>query len=152
MHDFQDHFENVNMLCWSLFSWKHCIIKQLLYSVLVISGIIKVSVSVISLGVRLGWWHLPRINLIIPDITKTSSNTCSLSACNPWVFIICFVCYTDLHKGGSGDVTTVISWAFDAWRTFTRCSIDTSLFSRRLWWTEAVKKHLKESFLVFSNS
>ena len=37
----------------SLFSIKQCIIKQLLDSVFVISGIIKVSVSVISLSLRL---------------------------------------------------------------------------------------------------
>ena len=37
----------------SLFSSKQCIIKQLLDSVFVISGIIKVSVSVISLSLRL---------------------------------------------------------------------------------------------------
>ena len=38
----------------SLFSSKQCIIKQLLDSVFVISGIIKVSVSVITTK-RLGW-------------------------------------------------------------------------------------------------
>ena len=59
----------------SLFSSKQCIIKQLLDLVFVISGIIKVSVSVISLSLR------PRLitlasTLIIPDITKTSSNNC----------------------------------------------------------------------------
>ena len=37
----------------SLFSSKQCIIKQLLHSVFVISGIIKVSVSVISLSLQL---------------------------------------------------------------------------------------------------
>ena len=53
----------------SLFSLKQCIIKQfyLLDSVFVISGIIKVSVSVILTS-----------TLIIPDITKTSSNNCLL--------------------------------------------------------------------------
>ena len=45
-----------------------CIIKQLLDSVFVISGIIKVSVSVIS--------RSRTSTLIIPDITKTSSNNC----------------------------------------------------------------------------
>ena len=50
-----------------------CIIKQLLDSVFVISGIIKVSVSVISLSLRLRLITLTS-TLIIPDITKTSSN------------------------------------------------------------------------------
>ena len=53
-----------------------CIIKQLLDSVFVISGIIKVSVSVISLSLRLRLTS----TLIIPDITKTSSNNCLISA------------------------------------------------------------------------
>ena len=52
-----------------------CIIKQLLDSVFVISGIIKVSVSVISLSLRLQLITLTS-TLIIPDITKTSSNNC----------------------------------------------------------------------------
>ena len=59
----------------SLFSSKQCIIKQLLHSVFVISGIIKVSVSVISLSLRLRLITLTS-TLIIPDITKTSSNSC----------------------------------------------------------------------------
>ena len=46
-----------------------CIIKQLLDSVFVISGIIKVSVSVISLSLRLRLITLAS-TLIIPDITK----------------------------------------------------------------------------------
>ena len=54
---------------------KQCIIKQLLDSVFVISGIIKVSVSVISLDLRLRRITLTS-TLIIPDITKTSSNNC----------------------------------------------------------------------------
>ena len=49
-----------------------CIITQLLDSVFVISGIIKVSISVISLSRTL------TSTLIIPDITKTSSNNCLL--------------------------------------------------------------------------
>ena len=61
----------------SLFSSKQCIIKQLLDSVFVISGIIKVSVSVISLSLRLRLITLTS-TLIIPDITKTSSNNCLL--------------------------------------------------------------------------
>ena len=59
----------------SLFSSKQCIIKQLLDSVFVISGIIKVSVSVISRSRRLRLITLTS-TLIIPDITKTSSNNC----------------------------------------------------------------------------
>ena len=63
----------------SLFSSKQCIIKQVLDSVFVISGKIKVSVSVISLSLRLRL-ITPTSTLIIPDITKTSSNNCLLSA------------------------------------------------------------------------
>ena len=57
----------------SLFSLKQCIIKQLLDSGFVISGIIKV--SVISRSRRLRLITLTS-TLIIPDITKTSSNNC----------------------------------------------------------------------------
>ena len=58
-----------------LFPLKQCKIKQLLDSVFVIFGIIKVSVSVICLSLR------PRAitltsTLIISDITKTASNNC----------------------------------------------------------------------------
>ena len=49
--------------------------KQKLNSVFVISGIIKVSASVISLGLRPQLITLAS-SLIIPDITKTSSNYC----------------------------------------------------------------------------
>ena len=59
----------------SLLSSKQCIIKQLLDSAFVISGIIKVSVSVISLSLPLRLITLTS-TLIIPDITKTSSNNC----------------------------------------------------------------------------
>ena len=52
-----------------------CIIKQLLDSVFVISIIIKVSVRVISLSLRLRL-ITPTSTLIIQDITKTSSNKC----------------------------------------------------------------------------
>ena len=55
-----------------------CIIKQLLDSVFVISRIIKVSVRVISLSLRLRL-ITPTSTLIILDITKTSSNNCLLS-------------------------------------------------------------------------
>ena len=55
--------------------FKQCIIKQLLDEVFVISRIIKVSVSVISLSLRLRLITLTS-TLIIPDITKTSSNNC----------------------------------------------------------------------------
>ena len=64
---------------FSLFSSKQRIIKQLLDSVFVISGIIKVSVSVISLSLQLRLITLTS-TLIIPDITKTSSNNCLLSS------------------------------------------------------------------------
>ena len=50
-----------------------CIIKQLSDSVFVISRIVKVSVRVISLSLRL---IIPTSTLIILDITKTSSNNC----------------------------------------------------------------------------
>ena len=49
--------------------------KQLLDEVFVISGIIKVEVSVISLSLRLRLITLTE-TLIIPDITKTESNNC----------------------------------------------------------------------------
>ena len=49
--------------------------KQLLDEVLVISGIIKVEVSVISRSRRLRLITLTE-TLIIPDITKTESNNC----------------------------------------------------------------------------
>ena len=52
-----------------------CIIKQLLDSVFVISRIIKVSVRVISLSLRLRL-ITPTSTLIILDITKTSSSNC----------------------------------------------------------------------------
>ena len=67
----------------SLFALKQCIIKQLLDSVFVISGIIKVSVSVISL--RLGLITLTS-TLIIPHITKASSNNCLISIPLAWLF------------------------------------------------------------------
>ena len=63
----------------ALFSLKQCIIKQLLHSVFVISGIIKVSVSVMyTLLITL------TSTLIIPDITKTSSNICLLLRYGQW--------------------------------------------------------------------
>ena len=49
--------------------------KQLLDEVFVISGIIKVQVSVISRSRRLRLITLTE-TLIIPDITKTESNNC----------------------------------------------------------------------------
>ena len=49
--------------------------KQLLDEVFVISGIIKVDVSVISLSLRLRLITLTE-TLIIPDIKKTESNNC----------------------------------------------------------------------------
>ena len=87
MHDFQEQcqVQDSQVRKWrveigatmrlSLFALKQCIIKQLLDSVFVISEIIKVSVSVISLSLRLRLITLTS-TLIIPDITKTSSNNC----------------------------------------------------------------------------
>ena len=54
--------------------------KQLLDEVFVISGIIKVEVSVISRSRRLRLITLTEI-LIIPDITKTESNNCFIIHC-----------------------------------------------------------------------
>ena len=71
----------------SLFALKQCIIKQLLDLVFVISEIIKVSVSVISLNLRLQLIILTS-TLIIPDITKTSSNNCLISP--PFIFVTIF--------------------------------------------------------------
>ena len=52
MRDFQEQYQKVPSL--SLFISKQCIIKQLLDSDFVISGIIKVSANVINPGLRLG--------------------------------------------------------------------------------------------------
>ena len=54
--------------------------KQLLDEVFVISGIIKVEVSVISRSRRLRLITLTEA-LIIPDITKTESNNCFIIHC-----------------------------------------------------------------------
>jgi len=54
--------------------------KQLLDEVFVISGIIKVAVSVISRGRRLRLITLTE-TLIISDITKTESNNCVIIHC-----------------------------------------------------------------------
>ena len=63
-----------------------CIIKQLLDSVFVISRIIKVSVRVTSLSIRLRLiTHTS--TLIILDITKTSSNNC-LQSCVFSLFVV----------------------------------------------------------------
>ena len=59
----------------TIFFFVQCIIKQLLDSVFMISRIIKVSVRVISLSLRLQL-ITPTSTLIILDITKTSSNNC----------------------------------------------------------------------------
>ena len=56
------------------------IFKQLLDEVFVISGIIKVEVSVISRSRRLRLITLAE-TLIIPDITKTESNNCFIIHC-----------------------------------------------------------------------
>ena len=44
---------SVNATIRTVFSLKQCSIKQLFDSVFVVSGLVKVSVSVISLGIRL---------------------------------------------------------------------------------------------------
>ena len=54
--------------------------KQLLDEVFVISGIIKIEVSVINRSRRLRLITLTE-TLIIPDITKTSSNNCFIVHC-----------------------------------------------------------------------
>ena len=54
--------------------------KQLLDEVFVISGIIKIEVSVISRSRRLRLITLTE-TLIIPDITKTESNNCFITRC-----------------------------------------------------------------------
>ena len=56
-------------------------IKQLLDEVFVISGIIKVEVSVISRSRRLRLITLTETLIIIPDITKTESNKCFIIHC-----------------------------------------------------------------------
>ena len=63
------------LLSWPFFFFVQCMIKQLLDSVFMISRIIKVSVRVISLSLRLRL-ITPTSTLIILDITKTSSNNC----------------------------------------------------------------------------
>ena len=66
MLDFQSQTVFHAILCWSLFSSKQCVIKQLLDSVFVISEIIKLRpvVTVTSLDLRLGWKRLPRPLLV----------------------------------------------------------------------------------------
>ena len=59
----------VNVYCRDISFFVQCIIKQLLDSVFVISRIIKVSVRVISLSLRL-WLITLTSTLIILDITK----------------------------------------------------------------------------------
>ena len=66
-------------MCGCIFFWqqdkKISAFKQLLDEVFVISGIIKVEVSLISRNRRLRLITLTE-TLIIPDITKTESNNC----------------------------------------------------------------------------
>ena len=75
----------------SSFSLKQCIIKQLLDPIFVMSGIIKVSVSVICLSYRL-WLIILTSTLIIPDIKKVSPNNYSfpirqrVKVCPPFFF------------------------------------------------------------------
>ena len=68
-----------NMHMYFLYYSKSCY-KQLLDEVFVISGIIKVEVSVISLSLRLRLITLTE-TLIIPDITKTEPNNCFIIHC-----------------------------------------------------------------------
>jgi len=83
MHDFQGQCQVHGQQCqvdrcdnaFVIIFFKQGIIKQLLDSIFVISGIIKVSVSVIGLSILLQLITLTS-TLIIPDITKTSSNNC----------------------------------------------------------------------------
>ena len=62
---------------WLPFFFVHCIIKQLLVSVFVISRIIKVSERVISPD-------NPYLALDFSDITKTESNTLNCLVCGQW--------------------------------------------------------------------
>ena len=72
-HGWSNRFFNI--MSFSLFYLKQCIIKQSFESVFVTSGIIKVSVSVISRSLQLRLITLTS-TLIIPDITNISSNNC----------------------------------------------------------------------------
>ena len=84
MHDFQEQCQVRGQRSKNGFYNKKIrmasIIKQLLDSVFVISGIIKVEVSVISRSRRLRLITLTE-TLIIPDITKTESNNCFIIPC-----------------------------------------------------------------------
>ena len=92
----------------SLFSLKRCIIKQLLVSVFVISGIIKVSFSVVSTS-----------TLIILDITKTSSNNCLLlyrHQCFTGKYttfkidhftVVCLVAWPSIESQAGGDLVFI---------------------------------------------
>ena len=77
-HDFQVFFVPLTVV--TIFFFVQCIKKQSLDSFFVISRIIKVSVRVISLSLRL-WLRLitATSTLSILDITKTSSNNCLMS-------------------------------------------------------------------------
>ena len=78
MHDFQEQCQTMfrAKLCLSLFSLKQCIIKTIIRFSFVMSGIIKVEVSVISRG---RWPRLMTLTstLIIPDITHTKNRPCN---------------------------------------------------------------------------
>ena len=89
LYEFDVRF-HTNLLCFTscakhasagaLLHRQQTIYKQLLDEVFVISGIIKVEVSVISRSRRLRLITLTEI-LIIPDITKTESNNCFIIHC-----------------------------------------------------------------------
>ena len=71
---FKAHWIKAGLKCYSPTN------KQLLDEVFVISGIIKVEVSVINRSRRLRLITLT-VTLIIPDITKTESNNCFIIHC-----------------------------------------------------------------------
>ena len=99
-----------------VFAFVQCIIKQLLDSVFVISRIIKVSVRVISLSLRL-WLITLTSTLIILDITNTSSNNCLLfsKSCTKRTFLSCQA----LQKT---DLFSIIGYEFLKGQVLTRAS------------------------------
>ena len=92
-----------------------CIIKQLLDSVIVISGIIKVSVSVISRSRTL------TSTLIFPYITKTSSNSCLL---------LHYPLDSAIHLQTTGP-SKITSWKYSTWEPCA-CEIEKNFPDIRL--------------------
>jgi len=78
MLDFQCQTVFHAILCWSLFSSKQCVIKQLLDSVFVISEIIKARGKCYQPRPS-AWLVTLTQTFISADITKTSSNNCLLN-------------------------------------------------------------------------